>query len=293
MADPCIGRRLVYAVIGIVCATAVLALGRATCAADTTDNMVNNGDAETGTLGNWKGFDKVVSEGAHSGKYCFSRKGYAVVTSKELMPVDPRKTYVLSGWFKSVGQGQSLIYLGYVPLDEKKKVILPDYVTYIPGTETTLAEDCRKDDTVIKIVNGAKWISGQYMRIAFDVDDSGQRGDLPNANISSRNITKVENKDDYWAVSLKAKCGRAYPAGTKVREHKSGATFIYNAASRKPVPSEWKQFTGRIKGLGKSGVTYKQWWPGTKYAQVLILANFMQGKEFEVLVDDISVTVAK
>jgi len=59
------------------------------------------------------------------------------------------------------------------------------------------------------------------------------------------------------------------------------------------VPSQWTQVKGRISGVAKSDLPSDRWWRGTAYAQVLILANYGQGKESEVLVDDITMTVVE
>ncbi|MBM4045063.1 MAG: hypothetical protein FJ279_08115 [Planctomycetes bacterium] len=279
-------------------AVATLTLGVALGQLASAQSLVKNGDAETGTLDNWVGFTKVVAEGAHSGKHCFSVTGAVQVMSKEFIPIDTSKTYVVTGWFKSAGKAPSQIYLGVAPFDEKKESIYPYHVFRIAGTETTLADACKPEDTVLKIANGAKWNTEPYTCVAFDVDDSGQLKDLPNRNLSNANVPgigveKVENKGGHWAVQLKGKCGRAYPAGTKVREHVSGATYMYSAAARKPVPMAWTEFKGQIKGVAKGDLPADQWWPGTKYAKLLILANFEQGAEFSLLADDLTLTAVE
>lgn len=280
---------------GVAALAIGIGLGQFAVAQEGAANLVKNGDAEMGTLDNWAGFAKVVSEGAHSGKHCFSVAGSAQVLSKEFIPIDTSKTYVVTGWFKSTGKAPSHVYLGVAPFDEKKQPIRPYHVFCIAGTETTLAEACKPEDTVLKIANGAKWKTVPYACVAFDVDDSGQLKDLPNRNLSNTavpgfGVENVEDKGGYWAVQLKTKCGRAYPAGTKVREHISSATYIYSAASRKPVPLAWTEFKGQIKGVAKGDLPMNQWWPGTKYAKLLILANFEQGADFSLLADDLALT---
>jgi len=254
--------------------------------------LVTNGDAETGTLDNWKGFNEVADD-AHSGKHAFLRTGRATVRSQEFIPVETDKVYTLSGWFKSAGEEPSFVYLGYVPFDEEKRQIAVYHVNFLPGTETTLAEPCKEDDTVIKIKQGLMWSAKPHACIAFEVDDSGQAKDLPNRNVSALGIEKMEQKDGSWEVHLKKACGKAYPAGTKVREHLSGGSYIYNAAARRQVPREWTQFTGVIKDSVAVGAPSKKWWPGTAYVQILILANFRQDKKATVLVDDVTVTVTE
>ena len=273
-------------------AMVLAALVSVATAADEPVNLVKNGDAETGTTENWTNFTKVVSEGAHGGQHCFSRVGRTTILSKEPIPIDPEKTYVLTGWFKRTSKEPTYVYLGYRPLDEKKRQIAPVHVTALPGTETTLVEACKKDDTVLKVADASKWKTHKHRVVAFDIDDSGAFADLPNRNVTGYGITKLENKGDHWEIHLKKKCGRVYPAGTKIRCQSSGGTYIYNAAAYKDPGTEWKQFTGRIKGVAKQGAPSTAWWPGTKYAQILILANYGSKKGDEVLVDDISMTEA-
>lgn len=269
---------------------AVLAVA---CAAQAhaAENLIKNGDAETGDLANWPGFTKVVAAGAHGGAHCFMSAGPANIHSKELIPIDPAKTYKLTGWFKSSGKDKSRMYFGYVPHDAKKRGIGCIHVRCVPDTETTLAEACAAGDTIVKIVNGAKWQAVGHAAIAFNVDDSGKYADLPNRTLSSVGITKVENKGDHWEVHLKKACRRAYPAGTKIREQCSGGSYIYNAMNSRLVPSEWTEYTGAIKGIATKDAPLNHWWPGTAYAKIVLLTNYGQDKEFQVLVDDMTLTV--
>ena len=251
-------------------------------------NLIKNGDAETGTLGNWAGFSRVTTEDAHTGKSCFLRKGHYIIRSQELIPVEPDKVYVLTGWFKSAGDEESLLYFGYVPFDEKKRPIAPQHVNIVPGTETKLAEACTKTDTVVKVEDASKWKAWPHGCVAFDVDVTGKYQDLPNVNVSLLGITKVEQQGEAWAITLRKACGRAYPAGTPVRAQLSGGTYIYNAAARSPVPKEWRVFTGRLNGTAKLGGPSTRLWPGTRHVQILILANYSQRKGADLLIDDMT-----
>lgn len=258
--------------------------------ADAELNFVKNGDAETGTLENWQGFSEVVSEGAHSGMHCFSRRGEQFVCSQELIPIDPAKAYILNGWLKSAGKKRSRVYFGYEPFDAQKRPIAPYQFNCVAGSETVLAEACKAEDTIIKIANGAKWKPVEHARVAFAVDDSGGYKDLPNRNLSTEGITRVENKGDHWEVHLKSGCGLAYPAGTKVREQMSSSRYIFNAALFKLVPNTWTQCTGTIKGQATSQVPVRhdKWWPGTRYVRIILLANYGQTADAELLIDDLS-----
>lgn len=284
-----LGSARAWIVLGVLALVMILA---PTVPAAEEANLIKNGDAETGSLDNWGGFTGVVSEDVHGGNHCFSRRGNGTVLSRELIPIDPGKTYTITGWCKSVGTGPSKLYFGCAPCDENRKAIPPEHVICIPGSETTLFEACDKADTVIKIANGEKWQLIVHGRIAFEVDDSGNYEDLPNGKLSSSGMTKVENKGDHWEVHLKKPCGQSYAAGTKIREHISGGTYMYSAASNTKVPMEWTQYTAKIKGEAKHGYSGTQWRRGTKYARIMLLANYQQKKEFELLVDDISMTAS-
>jgi hypothetical protein len=250
-------------------------------------NLVKNGDAETGDVTNWLNLKELDSEAPHSGKKCFKAVGAANIFSAGFIPVDTAKTYMLTGWFKSTGEQPSNIYFGLVPFSAKKRQIAPVFVNIIKGTETTLAEACTKESKLLKIADGAKWKIGPFASIAFEADDSGEYKDLPNRNVTGYGIEKVEqNADGVWEVHLKKPCGKDYPAGTKIREHRSGGTYIYTGGRGK-VPGEWKEFTGAIGGESPFGVSADKFWKGTRYVRILILANHNQKKDATLLIDDI------
>lgn len=202
------------------------------------------------------------------------------INSSNTFPVDPEKTYRLSGTFKSAGDTESKIYLGLYPMDKNKQFIAPNTVYCAPGTETELFAACSADDTVIKIKNGAKWRTRGV--IAFEVDDSGNFADLPNRNISTSSIEKVEQKGDHWQITLAKPCGKEYAASTKVREQFAGDTFIYCGAVNQIVPKEWKTYSGTVGGVRKGALSNTQFRPGTAFVRVGILPNY-QGKQANVL----------
>ncbi len=280
--------------VAVVAVPLSLSLSLCVASAEEPKNLVKNGDAEAGTLDNWKDYSNsttVVLEGAHSGKACFScRKGkHTTFEGGELIPIDPSKTYVLSGWVKSAGNVKGRLYFGYIPYGADKKPIETRYVTAMPGTETTLVEGCNQLETVLKVAKAEGWRVGDY--VAFDVDDSGKYADLPNKRLSPP-IAKVEKKGDVWEVELRDKCGFDFPAGTKVRQHVSPGSYVYSVAANVTVPLEWTQYTVTIKGLALSGYPPTQWGPGIKYIRIIIIPEGAQGDTIELLLDDISLMVS-
>lgn len=270
-----------------------LALLLRVASAEEPKDLVKNGGAEAGTLDNWQSYRnsaKLVSEGAHSGKFCISCPNGKTFHSRELIPIDPDKAYVLSGWAKYPGKTKGKMYFGYIPYDADKKQIQTRHVFTVAGTETTLAQACSKGDTVLKVKNAKGWRVGDYA--AFDVDDSGKYADLPNRRLSPP-IAKIEKKGDVWEAQLRRKCAYAFPAGTKVRRHVSTGSYVYNVGANVVVPQEWKQYTATVKGLARSGHPPTQWCPGTKYIRVVIIPVCPTGDTSELLVDDISLTVSE
>jgi len=274
----------------VVAVGAFLFLGGMTSYAQ--ENLIKNGDAETGNITNWSKTVKLSEGSPHGGNYCFKVLNQKSPRSSQLIPIEEGKTYTLTGWFKSTGAIKSKIYFGYAPYDENKQPISAFHVTVYPKSETTLVEACKKGDMILKIKDGNGWKTSSYGCVAFEIDGSGKYSDLPNRNLSPYGIKEVVAKENFWEVHLAKPCGKEYPEGTLVREHRSGNGYIYNAASGKIVPDEWTKYTGIIKEWAKYGCSATKWWAGTKYVKILILANYGQKKDAELLFDDITLTAA-
>lgn len=264
-----------------------------TCTSD--GELVTNGDAETGDVTNWN-LDGVDDADFYAGAYSFYEiGGTKTVISTEYIPINLDKAYYLEGWFKSVGVGGlSKLYFGYVPYDEDKVRIANQHVNVVVGTETTLYANVDSSDTIVQIVDGTNWydtITHEFM--AFDIDDSGNYNDLPNRILSSQNIISLTDQGAYWDVEFNTAVGKTYSAGTKVRMHTSGAGYMYTAAANNNIPTDWTNYadSGGITGENLYGAGYgTSWWPGTKYARILMLTNYGQDATYEFNVDDISLT---
>lgn len=196
-------------------------------------------------------------------------KGPDGIMSADFIPIDPNKPYHLSGMFKSAGEGNSAMYLGYAPYTQDKKFITPQSENCVEKTETELAKPCSKEDTVICIKDGINWIAAGYMCVAFDVDNSGAFSDLPNFNLSQLGINRIQTYKKGWKIYLAQPCGVNYPADTKIREHKSGAGYNYMTSSDK-IPSEWTVYGG----INYGNSIYLE----AKYVKIVILANYGQSQ---------------
>ncbi len=199
---------------------------------------------------------------------------WAKATSKPF-PVDPAKKYKLSGKIRAVpGTVGENFYFGFIPLDAKGRQIASEQVNVkTKGTDTELAAPVKAGDTVVKVKDASKWdAASPWFVIAFNTKDD--YSDLPNRELAQIVEKKIEKKGDVWEVTLKKPAAKDYPAGTKVRQQRYGATYMYTAGAAKKAPADWQEFSGVVQGIAPIGNPARQWWNGTKQAQVLLIMNF-------------------
>lgn len=243
------------------------------------ENSVKNGDAETG-IDNWSGV-KSADQEAKQGAKSFQITN-ALCSSQELIPVDVKKNYEISGWFKNISSASARLLLGVIPFDKNQTQILPEEINTVPQTETTLVAECNAEDCVVKVKDASKWKTGKGSVVAFGI--SNDYFDLPNRNLSMLGIAKIEKKDDYWEIHLEKLCGKNFPAGTGVREHIAGNSYIFPVIETIKPNSGWMQFNKRINFMpGKGNASYtSNWWCGTAFIKIIIICN-----ESKLLFDDI------
>ncbi len=234
-------------------------------------------------LCNWSEKNNIVLTAVEA-ENALACKDNTIMISKSAITVDPEKSYQISGSFKLAPDSKpAKFYLGIMPLNYKGQQISSESVGAIADTDTELVADCNADDTVIKIKNGDKWQCGPGSMIAFNTDDSGKKADLPNTELSGREIVKVEKNGGAFDVTLKNKSGKKYASGTKVREHRAGNTFIYGVINEY-VPADWKEFSAVLQG---------NCWPGICMAKIVILANIGGKPDQVMLIKDIKLEKVK
>lgn len=102
----------------------------------------------------------------------------------------------------------------------------------------------------------------------------GDCSDLPNRDVTQIAEKKIEKKGDVWEVTLKKPVAKDYPAGTRVRQQRFGATYLYTAGPGKKAPADWQEFSGNVQGIAPAGNPSYKWWNGTKQAQILVIMNY-------------------
>ncbi|MBQ7206462.1 MAG: hypothetical protein IJS01_01560 [Lentisphaeria bacterium] len=193
--------------------------------------------------------------------------------SKTSFAVDPAKKYAVSGEFRFPGTTPNRFYLGLMPLNAKLLPIGPENIHVIPGTETTLAAPAAVGDTSVKIADGEKWDNKRFAcAVAFNVKDD--YADLPNATTAGMKKGSVKKNGDVWEIELEKPLKTAYAAGTRVRQHLCGGTFIYSTIrNKKDLSGDWQKFSGTITGLTKNTRSDNEFWPGTAKAYVIVLTT--------------------
>lgn len=202
------------------------------------------------------------------------RGSSVTLLSDKAFAVDPTKKYRLSGTFRArPGAEPSVFCFGYAPYDAMDVRIITAAVNRIPDTETELAEEAKAGDTVLKIKDASKWDrDGDSRVVSFNVN--ADFSDLPNRDFADTVPGKITQMNDLWEVALKTPLKNGYTQGTRIRQQTHrGGIYIYTGAGERKTSEGWQTFSGTITGFANSGMTAVQWWPGTCFARVLILAN--------------------
>jgi hypothetical protein len=214
--------------------------------------------AVTAAPENWNG--AVEADG---GARVFNNAGTR--SSRETFTIDPGKVYRLSGRFKMTdGSDPGRVFFGLAPLDGKKLPIQPIQVNPLPGTETELAADAAAGTSEITIKDPANWKNGKFLGVAFGAQSS--LGDLPNRDTVS--LERIEGN----RITLSKPLPQAWAAGTPVRQHQSGNTYIY-LASPEVTAGQWVEVAGEISGEALSGLTPGQWWRGSRHARIIMVTT--------------------
>lgn len=240
---------------------------------------VNGGDVVVNDLNKLSGWILDPSKSAQikiDDSGVIETKGQLIIYSRDFITIDPAKKYRLSGQFRCApGTKSNRFYFGFQPFDASRKTILPAMVGVVSGTDSELAAPCNPADKTLKVVDASMWQTGGKYCVAFNIDPAGT--DLPNRTLSVTGVKALKAAGSAYEVVLDKPCGVSAAAGTKIRLHQTGNTYIYPAAEYKETPAEWQECSGIIKPEIASGSPRDAWWKGTKLCRIVILANYAQG----------------
>ena len=238
------------------------------------NNLLLHGDAENGNI--WTPEVQISTVDKKSGQASFVLKSDGVVTVRSaLIPIDPAKTYRLSGWFKSASAEQkSVTSFGLRMLNEKNQLITRSNVTIVPESDTEVVEDAPAGAQGLLVRDASKWLKRRSIRsmVVFQTEPDGR--DIPNFKVSSliTRVKKCPDKPDFWEIQLERALSQPVNAGTKVRQHLYGGACDCALAYR-GVPAEWTFYSATLRGKSVNEAPFDKFWPGTVAVEVFVLAN--------------------
>ena len=190
--------------------------------------------------------------------------GYVPVMSKEFIQVPRGKSYTVSGEFKVVSDKKVPLYFGVTPFTAEGKVIPYTAVFTASRAIATLAKEVKAGDKSMILKGADSWKFHKHGFFAFNA--KADRSDLPNLDLSPAPIVNeiTVNEDGSVEIPFKKPFTRNYAAGTPVRQHFAGNSYIYAGNSSKS--GEWVKFSK----------TFKSFYTGT--AQIKVCFSVMSPK---------------
>ena len=175
---------------------------------------------------------------------------YSIKLSKDFIKVTQGRKYTVSGEFFVTGKtpAKTFLYFGFIPYTAKGEEISHAAIAWaMPEAVGELAADVKAGDTSV-LLNGAEnWKFLPHGVLAFNAKLN--RSDLPNFELSDFFLVNKTEKNGDGTVRVYFKKGIAkdYPAGTLVRQHRSGNMFPYVGFSDKS--GEWIKFSATFRSF--------------------------------------------
>ena len=220
-------------------------------------NLLKNGDFSRYKV-NWITPGTVKEEGK-AGVLTLSGKNNRAF-SRQVIDCTDADTFELSGEISADKAVQVLI--GVIPVDKNWKEINFRNTGVVAGTFTKLAKATAKNSNTVILPENRKITKNTYLAFGAKEDNS----DLPNFQLER--IKSVSHANGSTVVKLVKPVKKHIPAGTAVRCHVDGPTFIYCVSLRKGLP-------GKVNVSGKVGKNAKlKFRSGSAGFKVCLLAVF-------------------
>ena len=180
------------------------------------ENLVKNGDFSQGGI-NWSTtaiFNKVDQT------FTLSPSRHTMI-SKEIIPIDTQSTYKMT--VKLSGANYSALFCGLIPVDKNGNIIYTRNSSVVRGSDSVLLQDVSAGSDTIMVKKAPNWKLHRYANVAFNTKPD--LSDLPNFDVAA--VKSVTGKADGVEVKFSKPLEKSYAAGTGVRMHTDGATYIY------------------------------------------------------------------
>ena len=202
----------------------------------------------------------------------FISTGKAEMRSKNIIPIDPEKTYTITLTAKQLaGNKNSTIYICAHPLDKNKRWIPANAVNAAAGSETEVIMPLKKGDKFLTVKNAEKW--DLKNRGEIHINAKYDLSDLPNRTTLKTFARSISFQDGKWVIELNSPSPVDLPAGTVIRQSKGGGYYNLHHAGVKDEEVYTVTVSGRSL-VPKKG----KWWPGVQFIQLQILVNWSAGE---------------
>ena len=196
-----------------------------------------------------------------------------------LIKLDKNATYTFSGEIRRApGTPEAPYLIGFFAYDKNRRLISPQNMAYVKGTQTELVETAVYKSKTLKVKDASKWQKGSWFFVAFDAKDD--LSDLPNFNLSANGISDIKKVEDGWLVTLAKPLIRGWVEETKVRVHFPGSWHHYTGTGK--TKENWVKFGRKFKGISKSGNgEYGKFWANVEYIAPMMILNNKYDKNKE------------
>lgn len=236
-----------------------------------------------------------------NGNNVYSHTNGNTILGSDFIPVDTAKRYHLTGKFKSAGSGGlSKLYFGLSPYDANQDFISA-YDVLRRGNEVVVSS---VSDTAVDVeqplsgwcedATGACF-NWHHRSIGIYYDgDTTKLPDHVHFTVSTGPGAYSTAADGATRITLNTSIpanivANIVPGTTVIKNHYSGMSYLYSAATNLSLPTTWTEITeNRITGEG-FGYDQDMFRIGTEFVRVLFLLNFSPTNtpDFETLFDDV------
>lgn len=188
--------------------------------------------------------------------------------SVKAINIEPGKKYTISGDFRLTGShSPQPFFFGFMPMTAEGKRIEAYNFRKVPAAELAeIAVPVTGGATEIILKKVSSWSEfNQKNRFVAALNAATDNSDLPNFNIVF--INKVKHSGDKTVLTLNSPTKTSFTAGSKVRLHCYGPSFLYADHNGTRLNEQWKRISGTLqfdKGIVR-------WSPGTRQAKIVIL----------------------
>jgi len=217
------------------------------------DLISNHGFEDALTAEDWgtsgAGVERVADGGAHGGSYVLEYDdpvggGVRWAIWGTNIPLDPTKAYEVSAWARKPTGTQSSFYIAVPCYRADDSSVRVEEVNFIRGSLTYLTAPVSPSDTSAQVRSTAGFVdmNSSYLHFGALPDDSDLGDSIA---VEDRPGLAASPIASGTQLNFATAAGVSYPAGTWVRQIRSGGTYPYPVSSQ-GLTTNWTQYRGRI-----------------------------------------------